>query len=91
MLPRSAKADRVHPDCPVEVVRAVDVMLATSLVRQPIVPKERLGDVVERLCPQIADIPAAHGFELRFDMPENTHAALLRGRIHYQIRRKPTN
>ena len=88
MLPRSQKDSRIHPDCPPEVVRAVDVMLATSLVRQPILSTETLGDVVKRLCPQVAEIPAVHGFELRFDLPENSRKNLSKSRIFYQIRRK---
>jgi hypothetical protein len=27
------------------------------------------------------EIPAGQGFELRFDMPENTHKALLKGKV----------
>jgi hypothetical protein len=91
MLPRSDKARRVHPDCPAQVKRDVDVMLATSLVRREVYAGETLGDVVRRYCPQIFDLPAAHGFELRLDLEENTHHALIKGRVNYQIRRKPAN
>lgn len=88
MLPRSNKGSRVHRDCPLDVKRDVDVMLATSLSRREVFAGETLEDVVKRYCPQIFDIPAAHGFELRFDMVENTHHALTVGRLAYQIRRK---
>jgi hypothetical protein len=91
MLPRSDKARRVHPDCPAEVKRDVDVMLATSLSGKPFFAGETLADVVKRHCPQIFDGPAAHGFELRFDLEENSHHALIKGRMAYQIRRKPSN
>jgi hypothetical protein len=91
MLPRSSPSKRVHPDCPEDVRRQVDVILAINLVRKPFYKGETLGDVVKRHCPQIFEEPAAHGFELRFDMRENTHKALIKGRMFYQIRRKPTN
>jgi hypothetical protein len=88
MLPRSDSAARVHPDCPAEIKRAVDVMLATSLAGQRIGLDETLGDVVTRVCPEIHAPVEAAGFELRFDLSENTHFALLKGRINYQIRKK---
>ncbi len=88
MLPRSEKSRRVHPDCPAEIKRQVDVMLATSLSGKAFYAGETLGDVVLRYCPQIFEVPAAHGFELRFDLAENTHRALIKGRLAYQIRRK---
>jgi hypothetical protein len=91
MLPRSDKARRVHPACPAQVKRDVDVMLATSLSGKPFSAGETLVDVVARICPQIYQLPAAHGFELRFDLEENTHHALTKGRLAYQIRRKPVN
>lgn len=89
MLPRSLPNKRVHPDCPDDVRRQVDVTLATSLSRQPFFAGETLGDVVKRLCPDVFDGPAAHGFELRLDLTENTHRALIKGKLYYQIRRKP--
>lgn len=91
MLPRSDPNMRIHPDCPADVWRAVNVVLGTQLSRQLILSTEVLGDVVKRVCPEIFDIPAAHGFELRFDMSENTHRALLKGKLFYQIRRKVTH
>jgi hypothetical protein len=91
MLPRSAPGKRIHLDCPDEVRRQVDVVLATRLVRKPFYARETLADVVKRHCPDIFDGPAAHGFELRFDMPENTHKALIKGRMFYQIRRAPAH
>jgi hypothetical protein len=91
MLPRSDKAMRVHPDCPPDVKRQVDVTLATSLSGKPVYADETLGDVVTRYCPAIFEGPAAHGFELRFDLAENTHHALTKGRLAYQIRKKPLN
>ena len=86
MLPRSNSAGRVHPDCPAEIKRAVDVALASSLAGQRIAIDETLGDVVARVCPDIFAPVEAAGFELRFDLAENTHFALLKGRINYQIR-----
>lgn len=91
MLPRSNKESRVHPACPPYVRRQVDIVLATSLSKKPVYPGETLGDVVARYCPQIFEGPAALGFDLRFDLAENTHHALLKGRFNYHIRRKPTN
>lgn len=88
MLPRSDPQKRVHPDCPADVRRQVDVVLATSLSRMPVFPGETLAGVVKRHCPQVFDVPAAHGFELRLDMPENTYRALTKGKLFYQIRRK---
>ena len=88
MLPRSDPARRVHPDCPPDIWRAINVILGTQIARQPILSTELLGDVVNRVCPEIFELPAALGFELRFDMPENTHRALLKGKLFYQIRRK---
>lgn len=91
MLPRSNKESRVHPACPPEVRRQVDIVLATSLSKKPVYPGETLADVVARYCPQVFEGPAAHGFELRFDLAENTHHALSKGRLAYQIRRRPMN
>lgn len=91
MLPRSDPKTRIHPGCPAEVVREINIRLAVSLPRQPILSTETLGDVVKRVCPEVFDLPAAHGFELRFDMPENTPRALVKGRMFYQIRRKATH
>lgn len=91
MLPRSDKTARVHPDCPPTVKREVDVMLATCLANLHVALDETLGDVVLRLCPEIFAPVEAAGFELRFDLTENTHHALLVGRIAYQIRKKPLN
>lgn len=91
MLPRSDPKKRVHPECPKDVARQVDVVLASSLVSKPVFAGETLIDVVQRYCPGIYDGPAAHGFQLRFDMPENTHKALIRGKLFYQIRRAPIN
>jgi hypothetical protein len=88
MLPRSDRAARVHPDCPAEIKRAVDVTLATTLAGTRIALDETLGDVVMRICPEIHAPVEAAGFELRFDLSENTHFALLKGRLNYQIRRK---
>lgn len=89
MLPRSDKTKRIHPDCPRELARYVDVTLATSLSKQPIYAGEKLEALVKRNCPAIFDEVKAQGFELRFDMPENTHKALTKGRLFYQIRRPP--
>jgi hypothetical protein len=91
MLPRSDPKKRIHPDCPPDIWRAVNVALAVGIARQPMLSTDTVGDVVKRVCPEIFDIPAAVGFELRFDMPENTHCALLKGKVFYQIRRKPAH
>jgi hypothetical protein len=91
MLPRSDKRRRIHPDFPKDARRDIDVMMATSLARKGILAGETLGDIVKRLCPQIVEIAGRHGFELRFDLIENTHKALCKGRLAYQVRRPPLN
>lgn len=87
MLPRSDPKKRIHPDCPPDAWRRVNIVLGVALARAPVLSTEVLSDVVKRLCPEIYEIPQQHGFELRFDMPENTHRALLKGKLYYQIRR----
>jgi hypothetical protein len=89
MLPRSRPESRIHPACPPELNRRVTELLAAGVARKPIRQDDRLGDLVTRHCPDIFAVVEAQGFELRFDMPENSHKALCKGRLFYQIRRKP--
>jgi hypothetical protein len=91
MLPRSRRDNRVHRDCPPELRRHVDCILVAGLSRKGIMAGETLRDLVSRHCPEVFEIAAAAGFELRLDLAENTHKALCKGRIAYQIRRPATN
>lgn len=91
MLPRSRADQRVHPDCPADLKREIDVTLATSLAGKRIHQGETLGDVVKRCCPKIFEAASLLGFDLRFDLAENTHAALVMGRMAYRVMRKPLN
>ncbi len=91
MLPRSDPKNRIDPACPLDLTREVDVALAANLVGKGIYAGDTLPDAVVRYCPDIFTITAVHGFELRFDMPENTHKALCRGRLYYRIRRATTH
>ena len=91
MLPRSDKNKRIHPACPPEVAHEVYQQMAAGVAGKRFFARETLSDVVARECPQIFEIPAAHGFELRLDLPENSHRALAKGRLSFQIRRKPLN
>jgi hypothetical protein len=88
MLPRSRPESRIHPDCPPGVSDRVRQLLAVAVARKPIYAGDRLSDLVVRHCPAIFAVVEEHGFELRFDLPENSHKALCRGRLFYQIRRK---
>lgn len=88
MLPRSGKDKRIDQDCPPDLVRQVDVTLAAALAGQGIMMADRLGDLVARHCPEIFALTQPHGFELRFDLAENTHSALRKGRFYYRIRKR---
>ena len=91
MLPRSDKSKRIDPTCPPDLVRLIDTHLAASCSRKPFYRGETLLDLVGRCCPDIFKLASERGFELRFDMPENSHHALCKGRLHYVIRRKPAH
>lgn len=86
-LPRSRVATRIHLDCPPELRRQIDMELAAGIAQKGIAAGETISDLVNRHCPQIYALASAQGFELRFDLRENTHRALCKGRIAYQIRR----
>jgi hypothetical protein len=91
MLPRSHRSRRIHPDCPAEMRREIDVTIAAGIAQKGIAAGETLADLVQRHCPGVYALASAQGFELRLDLAENTHTALCRGRVAYQIRRKPAH
>ncbi|MBV8697383.1 hypothetical protein [Bradyrhizobium sp.] len=66
-------------------------LIAAAVVQKPIYPHDRLGDLIERHAPDIFAVTEVEGFTLHFDMPENSHKALCKGRLFFQIRRKPLN
>lgn len=89
MLPRSEPRKRIHPDCPPALAEYVRCIIAANCASKPFYRGETLVDLVKRECPSIFDEVRAQGFDLRFDMPENTNKALAKGRIAYQIRKPP--
>lgn len=88
MLPRSDPGKRIHPDCPPALADYVRVTIAVNTARKPFYRGETLIDLVKRECPSIFDEVRTQGFDLRLDLPENSHTALAKGRIAYQIRKR---
>lgn len=87
-----AKArNRIDPSCPREIIREIDVRLASSVAGKKVYLGETIQDLVERECPGIFAIAERAGFILSFALPENTAAALARGVIDYSIQRLRPN
>lgn len=78
---------RIDPLCPPALVREIDVALAAAVAGKPIRAGEKIESVTKRLCPEIYEAAERQGFVLSFKLPENTHAALIRGIIAYSIKR----
>ena len=87
MLHRTDPAKRVDPACPPEVANEIRAHLAAGVSGQGILRGETLGQLVDRVCPEVYGAVERYGFRITFDMPENSHRALCKGRLNYVIRR----
>lgn len=81
---RSSRARKAN--WPPELGRQIDVTLAAGIAQKPFFAGETVKDVVARHCPGIYAIAESAGYTLHFDIPANTHKALCRGRVRYELR-----
>lgn len=90
---RAKQRHRIDSACPPELVREVDVAIATSIAGRAL--NVRAGDtcasVLSRKVPGAFTAVEAQGFRLSFDLPDNTFERLARGLIVYSIKRGSLN
>lgn len=84
---------RIDPSCPAELVRAVDVKLATLLAGKALRfnPGDDVASVFTREFPELFALTEAEGFSLSFKLPETSREALARGVVGYTIKRRTLN
>jgi hypothetical protein len=70
---------------PEHIRTQVHAWLAASIVGQGIKAGETLKDLVDRAAPDLYGKVRALGYELDFDLPENTHTALCRSDFYLLI------
>ncbi len=67
--------------------RRIMAELTLGLVGKGILPGETLTGIVQRECPQVFTKAAEEGFSVTFDLPENTHVNLRRGKMFFLFER----
>lgn len=87
------KRSRIDSACPPDLIRTVDVAIATTIAGRRISYRagQTVAGVLSPLLPQAFAAADAEGFRLSLDLPDNTFERLARGLIAYSIKRKALN
>jgi hypothetical protein len=71
-------------DCPPELYARLSARLQFAIVGRPIFGRA-LPALVRQHCPEIFGLAEQEGYEFVVDLPENTHDALARGEVYFDV------